>query len=267
MPLLRGTQLRGISTTSTLQELVQAPKVTRPSPQVFRPTCAKEDARLKLNRVITTVDPARLSESDFLDLAGIFNCTIHVHSPPFTSGAFQARFRAGPQEEEVRLEKPSRYLWPESAKGFLYYCVPEARHPATGQVRFRCIKRHGSTAFQKGKDLLLSSGLPWSLPVANIIKHKSYQPLLDLLVHENHVSSELVASYTNLQLFPSRGRPVIYALKQPFVWKGTSKRLYLWIAHGDSIQPASFTLTPKFFDKLPPGTFALMAVDKYPFSR
>lgn len=131
-------------------------------------------------RLIRTLDPARLSSTDYNDISG-------TKTPQFLFWDQRAE----------RLRKFQIYflkvrgefiVFPENTRGFLYYDRKE------GQLRFRLTKtKDPNSSFDSGKDLLLPDGRPWhSVPrFSNNTKKFSQLALITFLRQDGLISKSL----------------------------------------------------------------------------
>ncbi|KAF7321071.1 hypothetical protein HMN09_00194500 [Mycena chlorophos] len=74
--------------------------------------------------------------------------------------------------------------FPPNTRGFLYFHSPKAWNPITGSIRFRLADEPTRRAFLDGKDLLMPHGIPWSLPLWELIVHKWGRNLFNILLHD-----------------------------------------------------------------------------------
>ena len=118
-----------------------------------QPTKQPQDHALQLRHCkhsIRTLDPAELTEADFIDISNLIRPEIHLSMSPTRRRAVDFAYRGH--------EK-----FPEAARGFLYYHMPMESRPLAGEIRFRTTHRADPLEFHNGRDLLLPNGLPWSL--------------------------------------------------------------------------------------------------------
>ena len=123
---------------------------------------------------------------------------------------------------------------PPSTRGFLYYHLPDPRHPAAGQVRFRTTTEEQPSSFDEGRDPLTPTGLPWAIAVPSIVRHSRYLALRQFLLREGLITDKHIQSYLDLKTAPTSSVPMISALKESFLWRGSGS-LYLWVAHGSML--------------------------------
>ncbi|TFY73057.1 hypothetical protein EWM64_g10955 [Hericium alpestre] len=133
--------------------------------------------------MITTLDPARLESSCFLDVSGrTYN---HVYD------------RAAPDFSSLRVLSmiyvhdgtvPRRF--PPATRGFLYF-HPDEQNPLGSQIRF-CVTQNSDPArgFASGHDLMYGSGYVWHIPVAHVTKNPT---LRDMLLRDGLIDDTLLA--------------------------------------------------------------------------
>ncbi|KAJ7185598.1 hypothetical protein C8R46DRAFT_1061153 [Mycena filopes] len=101
-------------------------------------------------------------------------------------------------------------------RGFLHYHVPIPDRPLSGGLRFRCTPTPSSAGFAEGRDLLTLSGLPWTVPLAALVR-RTGMPVLQSLLRDNLVSlSEAIACHAAFHDQPAPSLPVVHALGQPW---------------------------------------------------
>ena len=114
-----------------------------------------------------------------------------------------------------------QYPFPENTHGHLYYCTPpQDRPPLSGFFRIRVLPSTSDhpKSFAEGTDLLRPDGRPWELPLYNAIHRSIYAPLVQKLLNENLIDTDLhdtVAKLPRINLRNPSG--VLYTLSDPFV--------------------------------------------------
>jgi hypothetical protein len=149
-----------------------------------------------------TLRPERLSTAgqQLVDLSRKSDITIHPH----TNGPLQiCRYEKGENNQR----------FPENTKGFFYYHNdPDAPELCAG-VRFRIC---GSSAqFDRGRDLLDSTGNVWGYKLPELVKHTTGKGFLSLLRDENLIDEELGNDIEKLDL-PNNLERYHYSLSEPF---------------------------------------------------
>jgi hypothetical protein len=122
----------------------------------------------------------------------------------------------------------SVHRFPEGTRGFLYYNSPEAGvPPAAGELRFRVIPENAPASFVRGSDLLLETGLPWSVPLLAMVERSyvvrkgwHYQPIRQLLLDDGFITPALLETYAAMLkkniYSPERGSRIIHSFGQLF---------------------------------------------------
>lgn len=170
---------------------------------VSNPEMAHE--RPHRHRRTTTLDPRRLTASDWLDCSGLIE-PVHEVKPGVASRAVSTRIR-------YFYNHPRRIPFPSDARGFLYYhppnsniLSPEHDEFNVGHIRFRCAT--SPETFQEGKDLLLPTKAPWHYAGSHRLGRN--HPLWTLARQEGLVTEEAVATY-------SANRAHLRQFEQPFI--------------------------------------------------
>ncbi|KAK0466707.1 uncharacterized protein EV420DRAFT_1758649 [Desarmillaria tabescens] len=139
---------------------------------------------------ISTLNAANLSRNDLCD----FSNMISVSTPEELSSPRQLRYlRVG----------ATNLPFPKSCKGFLYYWTHPDLPVALGSIRFRIIPEGDPSLFSAGKDLLLPNGMPWSIPLHQLVVWKGNMLRLllkDKLVDQSLISSEYIRVFVELRL-------------------------------------------------------------------
>ncbi|RDB31074.1 hypothetical protein Hypma_000037 [Hypsizygus marmoreus] len=195
------------------------------SSETIKSTTAIKPKGPRRRHVISTLDPSRLQDSDFLDLSnGVMSarltaCIPTILKPPASSSPPQnLRF---PIQIYYHGETRLRRLFPVHARGFLYYYHDPKLPPISGAVRFRLMPDSCTTTsgFGAGTDLMLPSGRgPWAiwlLPIASAARYIGLKQLLlsDGLVTCRNLSASPRTFYSLTQMYPH----ILFRLEQPFV--------------------------------------------------
>ena len=108
--------------------------------------------------------------------------------------------------------------FPQGTAGFLYYFCPQFAPPHTGEIRFRITESSDPASFNDGRDLLDEhQGLPYGVPLRNIVRAQVYYVLLKVLKQDGLVTDKILKE--TLEGSPAKragSRRVLYALNQPF---------------------------------------------------
>lgn len=82
--------------------------------------------------------------------------------------------------------------FPPDTRGFLYYHIPQSFPPTAGEIRFRLTRDGGPEAFDTASDLIVPTGLPWSVPLWRIASFPGSKLIQDLLIKEKLVSEDVL---------------------------------------------------------------------------
>ncbi|KAJ7215104.1 hypothetical protein B0H12DRAFT_1154992 [Mycena haematopus] len=161
---------------------------------------------------ISGFDATRLRASDLIDIPRSMLCYLDVHGHYPTKGYqlpfYALSFRSADSQHTRRDTRLT---------GFLHYHVPIPSRPLSGGLRFRCTP--SLTAFSAGMDLLSPSGLPWTIPLANLARRGSI-PVTQSLLRDNLVSfPDLLACHRVFhdKPHPHPELPVVHAVGQPWL--------------------------------------------------
>jgi hypothetical protein len=181
----------------------------------------------------STLTPLRLLASDWLDTSGKSKQRIRYgpRNAPGTIGNIQFRYPDRAARPADVLHDPR---FPTGAAGFLYaHAVPG--HPAAGAVRMRLVPTPDPARFAAGTDLLLASGLPWSMPFPALARAKTHAPLRMCLLREGTVREADMDRWTRAPV--DAGAQVVYERGAPFfVDFARSRCLPLHIVRGADVE-------------------------------
>ncbi len=174
-------------------------------------------------RIISTLDFECIKDTDIHDLSFYKKPRIQT----FVTDE-KCSFRID-YTTDVLNEKSKYLVFPPRTEGFLYY---HQRHDSLpGEVRF-CLASASDT--HTGMDLLLPNGLPWSIPLWYIVSAPRYKILLQKLIADGLVSTELVERCE--WMFPAawarrrRRATVLVNWNDAFAVALDTKHTKLWIA-------------------------------------
>ena len=193
----------------------------------------RETQRLKRqNRIfkINTLDPTRLSTSDYIDLTGLR-----------VTGAVSIRDGLSPHlhmGKDIRTWHLRHALVTTLVKapidghlgGFLYYHhmgIP----PLAGELRFRVTNSENPYSFALGIDYTpTGQSLPWSLPLLTLESAQYMAVLRDLLLRDRLVSQDtldLARTHSAKRAYQGESNRItrmLYSFGQPFILRGVSLR-------------------------------------------
>ncbi|KAA1469291.1 hypothetical protein DENSPDRAFT_596019 [Dentipellis sp. KUC8613] len=148
----------------------------------------------------TTLDPTRLSPSDFCDISGVQLARPLPTMPSGKEMAFEYTSFGGP-----------RTSFPPHTHGFFYY-IP-APTDDIGELRFRITPDNNPEGFARGHDLLLPSGIPWVVR-SIFFSTQHAEGLCEVLLRDGLVTPAAVAAARARNI--RTARRAISALNQPF---------------------------------------------------
>ncbi|KAJ7877492.1 hypothetical protein B0H13DRAFT_1631669 [Mycena leptocephala] len=183
---------------------------------------------------ISTLNPALIQSSDYLDLSHRMSLSPHFHEsrPDTVAMIYYDYLSADPRRRKIPF--------PSQTAGFLYYHRDRRAAPLEGSIRFRVAWSKMPSTFSHGQDLLLPSGSPWQILLPHIACHGQHIRLRDQLLHENLVTEEQLAQCRSL--FGNNHRTgshrVIFQLTQEFPVSFDSG-IYLCLV-GDTLHELEF---------------------------
>ncbi|PPQ82368.1 hypothetical protein CVT25_008329 [Psilocybe cyanescens] len=136
--------------------------------------------------------------------------------------------------------------FPPDSRGYLYYRKPlPGEHAMTGGLRFRVMPLD-TRSFDEGIDLIHKDGLPWRVPLYNVVYFKAYAPILETLLKEGSVTPDLVA---HVQKMPvrrfSRRSAILYESSDTFI-----ADLSRWPRFVHMIMPESVVTIDSFISRV-----------------
>ncbi|KAI0351007.1 hypothetical protein OH77DRAFT_1430207 [Trametes cingulata] len=200
------------------------------------PSFTSRQGRRPERRTLSTLHPARLRPSDFIDIAGMRNYA-QIMVPPAETG----QLPAGTEWFNYMRVWTLRDSWhdncfPSNARGFLYYHRASNAPPLSGAIRLRVTEEPDPALFPHGKDLLRDDGTVWSVPLLRMVRWHNYAPALPLLLRDGLVSAEELKHAAAMAAVHLHLRQV-HAFGQPFsiLFGGQPRLLFIgW----DTVQPA-----------------------------
>ncbi|KAJ7256170.1 hypothetical protein B0H12DRAFT_518415 [Mycena haematopus] len=126
-------------------------------------------------RQISTLKPAFLVPSDYLDLSGKKAVPISCHAS---------------QSEAALITYTKKFPFPKLTDGFLYYHRHGCAAPLEGAVRFRARAAKPPWTFIRGRDLLLPSGHPWEIILPEVACRAEYATIRNQLLAEKLVTEQ-----------------------------------------------------------------------------
>lgn len=174
-------------------------------------------------RCISTLDPVRLRDSDFVDVSGTYSPSLNITTElGATSTAALVNF------------KPYR-PFPLGTHGFFYFAAGPTDAPLTGQLRFRLTSKPDSRLFASGRDLELETGVPWNVPLVRLLHalKKTYGPIVALLEQDGILSSVGVHDASRLPFIRSQ---ILHRPNDTFRVELASQTNTFWYTAGQVVQ-------------------------------
>ncbi len=134
-------------------------------------------------------------------------------------------------------------------RGFLYYHLPRGAPPLAGEIRFRVTGSPDPTLFLSSPDLLNQDGLPWRIPLLNLIRRRSRpDPLWLILLEDGLVShnQSLLSSQMNIPEEPglSMNTRLIYAFGQPLLLDFSKRQSRFRVVGHDRLEAFRMHISP-----------------------
>ncbi|KAJ7222320.1 hypothetical protein GGX14DRAFT_352860 [Mycena pura] len=178
---------------------------------------------------MATLDPRRFTAAQYVDIS----------ASPLRSQFRRMRSMqvADPHRRQFGDQlATSDVPFPPATRGFLYFFSPPAQSPLAGGVRFRVVPQAPAPnrvgpAFAAGHDLLMAHGLPWHLPVWEILTRRAYSCLRDVLVKDELAPGRLRLACNSLSI--TRDSVLVTALGMPWAvdWSTEFSRIYVVAPH------------------------------------
>ncbi|KAJ6554558.1 hypothetical protein B0H19DRAFT_1154041 [Mycena capillaripes] len=168
---------------------------------------------------VTTLDPRRFTEAQYFDISQspLRNCfrkmrPTHIHDPHGRQFGDQM--------------STTDTLFPPDTRGFLYFRSVPNQSPLAGAVRFRVAEKPDKASFLAGHDLLMSHGLPWQLPIWEIVIRPAFKDILDILAADGFAPEGLQLACNSFNIV--RDSVFIAALGEPWAvdWATEFSRVY-----------------------------------------
>lgn len=195
---------------ATPQQLTPTNTLREPEKRLRRKAPIKEGEQQTYRY---TLDPGKLTRDHFIDL------------PPRPSDfrnylILTAAFTAKGGRKFTMRDVPSA----THLRGFLYYHLPPGAPPLAAEIRFRVTGSPDPAFFSSSPDLMTQHGLPWRIPLLNLVRHRRRlppDPLWLVLVEDGLVSEDQLLSDSQVdipkELSPSMNTRLIYGFGQPFL--------------------------------------------------
>ncbi|TFY62776.1 hypothetical protein EVG20_g6580 [Dentipellis fragilis] len=183
----------------------------------------------------STLDPTRLSPTDYCDLSGKLNarplCEVKI------DGGFLLNLHYG-------MEQNAALRFPPDTRGFFYYHPtstprvsddPNGRpedglRVLVGELRFRLTRTNDPACFAEGQDLRHTDGLPWSVPFERIATSPAAHDLRAILLRDGLISEEQLEGereHVRMRRSGLSSRRVMSSLGEPFSANLCRRRWYI----------------------------------------
>lgn len=160
-------------------------------------------------RIIQTLDPSRLCQSDFVDFSNLRKPL--VNGP--LSGDSRTRLSFPPGDDLKGPHPP----FPPDTCGFLYFLpAPHESVQLASEVRFRITGSNDPSSFVAGNDLLLPDFTPWRIPLVTLARSKQYLHLEHLLLRDGLTTRSLLGHCAALTCSIHPSARLIHSLGQLF---------------------------------------------------
>jgi hypothetical protein len=184
------------------------PHQSEPLPTKFKPFIHD----YTLSRFISTLDPQRLTPSDYQSLSGKKYVALSPHNPRLHNRLFDLdrklendtctsqRHNAQYMMPHVSFVQYARdqsnnpVPFPDDTNGFFYYHSPSKAPPTAGHLRFRITPSADPASWSSGRDLSWpDNDAEWKLHLMKIVGfHPKLTAIRNLLLVEKLISHELV---------------------------------------------------------------------------
>ncbi|KDQ57779.1 hypothetical protein JAAARDRAFT_275339 [Jaapia argillacea MUCL 33604] len=172
-----------------------------------------------------TLDPEKLSRTDFVDLSGRGEVNLRQ----------KLRFRYAPGRGARTLR------FPENTQGFFYFHRPPQAPALASTIRFRITDSPNPSRFSFGHDLLLPNQTPWQLQMVSVLSTRAYPYFTNLLVKDGLIDRRLLRRLDR-PISLRRASTVLHSLHQPFLLDFSHYHFYLWVvANDEGIHHVDFT--------------------------
>ncbi|KAJ7877467.1 hypothetical protein B0H13DRAFT_2053707 [Mycena leptocephala] len=163
---------------------------------------------------LSTLNPSRLGETDFIDISGAGSVKVF-----FSSAVSTGRI------QYMRGHGAQRHPFPANTRGFLYFKPQNELSPLAGGLRFRLTDTPHTDSFSHGRDLLWPFGDPWQLTFVQIAIHNSHQHFLNQILRDGFVSASKYRHCREIFANQKRIHPrfMLFSMAQPFVVDLASK--------------------------------------------
>ena len=142
--------------------------------------------------------------------------------------------------------KKYRKVYPPDMKAFLYFYASPGKPRIAGELRLRITSSDDAASFERGSDLLLSNGQPWSRPL--FVLPRYYIPLYEKLREDGLVPDELdsvLSALPSKRFIYSRSQ-ILYTLNDTFIVDFSQHTQFFSVITEQGMETLGFHTT--FFD-------------------
>ncbi|TFK18555.1 hypothetical protein FA15DRAFT_675179 [Coprinopsis marcescibilis] len=236
-----------------LYSFVHQTSLTPRSVHISAALIYKTDTR---KRVISTLDPAKLSESDHIDVSDLSLANAHRHAPLGqpeyevdckTVANKRISLNYYSDRQQLSNKQWHQHQFPANTRGFLYWYNGRPRPPLsslesnsatlppssalfpTSGIRFSVIHTPTpSKIFTDGQDLLLPTGAPWEIPLHSLLIKPKHRIFRQMLVDDGLIPQSVVEEVERVK----HSGEVFTNVGQPFLCDFSSKKLYMKVKVG-----------------------------------
>ncbi|KAJ7631969.1 hypothetical protein DFH06DRAFT_1223346 [Mycena polygramma] len=235
----------------TMATMGRTPRFAMWTSPVQRSKKGIDRSPLPLPPGITTLDPRRFTEAQYFDISQAkhgLNCIFR-------------RMRSS-QVSDPHMRQHGTQMatgdipFPPDSRGFLYYRSPPHQSPLAGGIRFRVAEQPDKAGFLAGHDLMMAHGLPWHIPVWELLERRQFASIAKILAADGFAPPLFKEACAALNV--ERDSVFITALGEPWAvdWSTEFSRVYFarpfhtptaalvrhpWYYRGSDLRKAPFT--------------------------
>ncbi|KAJ6469012.1 hypothetical protein C8R47DRAFT_1150898 [Mycena vitilis] len=235
----------------TMATTGRAPRFAVWTSPVQRSKKGIDRSALPLPPGVTTLDPRRFTEAQYFDISQAKHGLNHIFRRMRSSQVPEPHMRQH-GTQMVTGDIP----FPPDTRGFLYYRSPPHQSPLAGGIRFRVAEQPDKAGFLAGHDLMMAHGLPWHIPIWELLERRRFASIAKILAADGFTPSLFKESCAALNV--ERDSVFITALGEPWAvdWSTEFSRIYFgrpfhtptaalvrhpWYYRGSDLRKAPFT--------------------------
>ncbi|KAJ7079997.1 hypothetical protein B0H15DRAFT_492403 [Mycena belliarum] len=177
---------------------------------------------VKVPPQVTTLHPHRLTDANYIDLAGTSLDTRSYFRQ------LRSRLSVDPHSRQYGCQMfTGDCPFPPETRGFLYFRSVPDQSPYGGGLRFRVAATPDKGGFLGGHDLLMPHGLPWHIPIWELCTRRIHGDVLRILKEDGFAPPEMIFASEKANV--ARDSVFITALGQrwPVDFQWEFSRIYL----------------------------------------